>query len=137
MISIDRRMARLTLRLSKKSYSAELLYDASQNALFLMKDLHTVLSSAPVKLAPDEAKLSISRLIDKGFFEKKTAFNGGFTFCITPLLRHRFAFWLDAFTKRFWGGFFTGVATAVTANLLSGYVQTAAAELFQWLQSLL
>jgi len=137
VIAIDRKVARAALKLSKRSYSANLLYDPAQKTLFLVSDPKEVLDSALVSLTPEEVSSSIARLMQKGYFVKKAGYWGGFTFGIMPELRHRFAFWLDAFTKKFWGGFFTGVITAVTANLLSGYVQTAAAELFQWLRSLL
>lgn len=137
MIRIDRAVARAVLKLSKKSYSAALLYDPSQGILFLMDGLHDVRDSVRLKLSPDEVTRSIGRLMDRGYFEKTRSFNGGFTFSVTPLLRHRFAFWADSFTKKFWGGFFTGVAVSVTANLLTGYVQQLFAAGLQWLRHLL
>lgn len=135
MIGIDRRVARAILDLSGKSYSAELQYDPSQKTLFLMEDMLTVFNSKRIDLDPDEVNLSIQRLIDKGFLRKTSVFWGGFRFSITPELRHRFAFWLDTFTKKFWGGFLTGVVAGLTANLLTGYARTAISAAIQWLQS--
>ncbi len=136
MIHIDRKIARIILKLSGRSYESEMIYDPSQKTLFLMKDHRDVLDSRLISIDPGEVSRSINRLIDNGFLEKRQGVWGGVFFGITPRLRHRFAFWADAFTKKFWGGFVTGVVTAVTANLLTGYVQSALSAAIQWLQHL-
>ena len=137
MIRLDRKVCRAALKLSKKSYDAILQYDSVSGELQSVREDHSVIASIKLKIDPDDVELSIERLIEKGFFEVYLRHFGGLSFSITPLLKHRSAFMLDAFSKRFWGGFITGVLTATAANLLTGYVQELISKAVQWLSRLL
>ena len=118
MIRIDRKVARAALDLTD-SYSTVLVYDPARG-LFIMNTDRTIVPKVPADDIPD----AVERLIEAGFFCNYARCMGGIKmFRITPKLRHRFAFALDSFSKKFFGGFVTGVATTVAANLLSPHVR--------------
>lgn len=137
MIRLDRSVCRAALKVSGKSYNAVLQYDPESRELQSVSSDHTVLASRILKADPADVEFSIERLIDRGYFGEYLRHFGGLQFCITPLLRHRAAFLADSFTRKFWGGFISGVLTAMTANLLAGYVQALISKAAQWLSGLL
>lgn len=135
MVSIDRKVCRDILKLTRQ-YDSAILFDPDLEGYSLLDYVAPskadVLSSVPVSEVPG----SLRRLIDRGMIEKQQGISGGgMIFNITPELLHAKAFWWDRFTKCFWGGFVSGVAVGITANLLTGYDQSALAAAAQWLLS--
>ena len=117
MIRIDRKVARTALKLTS-SYDTILVYDPACG-MFVRNTKSYMVPSVP----PDDVPDAIDRLIDAGLFCNYARGMGSVKmFRITPKLRHRFAFAMDSFTKTFWAGFITGVATTAAANLLSPHV---------------
>ena len=122
MISIDRKIVRAILRLTD-NYHDEMAYDPSTRSLALIDgNYHPTSRQVPVDVPSEDVRESIQRLVDKGYLVKTAGWIGGYAFRMTSLLKHRRAFWLDRFTKKFWGGFVFGVITGATAALVGEFL---------------
>ena len=122
MISIDRKITRAILRLTD-NYHDEMAYDPSTHSLALVDvNYHPTSRQVPVDVSAEDVRESIQRLVDKGFLVKTASWMGGCAFRMTSLLKHRRAFWLDRFTKKFWGGFITGVITGGAAAFVGEFL---------------
>lgn len=118
MIRIDKQVAKAALKLTH-NYNDEIHYHPGDNRFELVKRVNDEIRS--VKLKPDIQDIapSIHRLIASGHFKKTAPIWGEYYFSITPVLLHRFAFLRDDFTKKFWAGFFSGVATTIGTLLIT------------------
>lgn len=121
MISIDRKIASAVLRLTK-NYSDEIWYDPETNTFHIVRSGNEPDRFVPVPVPPSEVRESVDRLVAAGWLVVLYKIRGGeFYFRITSRLLHRKAFWLDDFTRKFWGGF--------VAGLISGMLVTVIGEL--------
>ena len=112
MLLIDWRLAKTALKLTN-NYSDRFKFSPDDCTLQLMQDYHTIVKSLPVPIKPFDVPAAIDRLIDSGYFCISARMLGDRFYSITPKLNHRYAFWLDAFTKNFLGGFITGVLVTI------------------------
>ena len=123
MIHIDKIVARAALKLSPSGYKTQIFYDPDSRELYVgsLADHKVRGASRKISVDPADVPLCFERLAEKGLVLKQDYFGGS---CITvlPKLRHRFAFALDAFTKRYVGGFISGVLTTVAAGVILHYV---------------
>lgn len=109
-----------TARKLTKSYSDELQYFPNTNELAIVRYMQETVKTRKIPfVSPDDVPGAINRLVDSGHFRISMKYNGGYFFCITPRMRHRFAFFLDSFTKDFFGGFISGVAATLGAALIT------------------
>ena len=136
MIRSDRRIVAAVLKLTN-NYHDELMYCSDTRKLCIVQNFHDIIKSVPIKGDADDVSESLKRLSGIGWLRVESKWLGGYTFCMTSLMKHRRAFWLDSFTKRFWGGFIAGVLTAAAANLISSYALSALSKVFQLLANLL
>lgn len=121
MIRIDRKIARLVIRESGKRYDTIFLFDGSTPKLFIVPYVGSSdpIRSVDIAVPQQDIPESINRLTASGHLKKESGImHNGSYFSMTPLLLHRYAFWIDAFTKKFWYGFLSGVITSVVAGVL-------------------
>lgn len=117
MVPNDRKVAKAVLTLTKKNYSADVYHSGRDSVLKL--DAIGLNNSIELPLPPEEITMSVRRLARSGYFviNNRTPF-GDTYFRITDKLTHRFAFALDAFTRRFAAGYIAGLATGLAAWLI-------------------
>lgn len=118
MIKSDRIIIKAVLKLTD-NYHDEMTLDKKSSLLLHIRNYREVLNSIPLKVSREDAVESIERLLDRGLLRKCNRWNGGYSFTMTSLLKHRRAFWWDDFTKKFWGGFWIGFATAVATAIVT------------------
>ena len=119
MISIDRKMISAIQKLTD-SFHDELHFDSASSSLQVIQYYREVLISLLIDMLPEEAEESIERLIGLGYLRKVSRWYGGYSFCMTPALKHRRAFWWDAFSKKFWGGFVSGLISGIIITTIGG-----------------
>ncbi|MBQ9027415.1 MAG: hypothetical protein IJ110_01480 [Lachnospiraceae bacterium] len=123
MIRIDKTVAKAALKLSPDGYQTEILYDPDTHELYVgsLADHKQRKASVKINVDPADVPYCFERLAEKGFVKKQDFYTGS---CITvlPKLRHRFAFALDDFSKRYVGGFISGVLMTVAAGMILHYV---------------
>ena len=125
MIAIDRKIAKTVLKEAGSSYHVTFLFDGFTPSLFIVPYAGSASSEKeiPLPVRAEEIPGSLDRLFRSGHLKKeKGIMHNGCYFTMTPLLLHRFAFWLDAFTKKFWYGFFSGIATAVAGGVILHFI---------------
>ena len=137
MISIDRKVCRDLLKITT-DYNVSLFFDPDLGG-YCMWHMHRpdnveFVSSVPVTEVPG----SLQRLEKRNMIKKiQGSMNGAIIFQITPELLHAKAFWWDRVSKRFIGGFVTGVVVGIAANLLTPFIQQAFSKLFELIHNLL
>lgn len=136
MIKTDRKIISAVLKLTD-NYHDQMTIGYNPSSLLLIRNISDVIKGIQLSISEEDAEESVRRLIDAGLLRKEAEWSGGYSFCMTSRLKHRHAFWFDAFAKRFWAGFAVGVITAVTANLLIVPIRSAISALIQLLQRLL
>lgn len=114
MIGMDRKIVKTILEISD-SYDSAFSYHGDDGIYFDKK-----LYKLPVP--PSEIKPALLRLIELGYLKQTLRPYGVTVFSITPELKHARAFWFDRVTKRFLGGFVTGVTTAVATGLILRFI---------------
>lgn len=130
MVNIDKKVARSARKLSK-NYSDILWYKPSSKEFHVVHDGATPDRSVPVRVPPMEIPAAVDRLARDGYLHTVSSSpDGERYFSITPELLHRFAFWFDEITKKFWVGFVTGFATAIATGAVTWFIMRASG----WLQ---
>lgn len=119
MIRIDKRVASATLKLTK-NYSDEIEYRSETGNLNLMSGYHDVVKSVHLKDRPQDVEEAIERLVQKGYLRISKTYMGGYMFSVTSRLNHRFAFFWDDFTKKFWCGYISGIISGIIVTVIGG-----------------
>ena len=119
MISIDKRVAKAALKLTK-NYSDILIESSDSKYLLLCDGSLNPIRQVELKVKPQDVTPSIKRLMDSGYFKIHRRYQYGFSFHVTDRLVLRRAFWLDSFTHKFVGGFLAGLITGVLATAFGG-----------------
>lgn len=119
MIHVDRKVIRAILSLTN-NYHDEMTLDSTSSAILLIRNNLNIINSVPVHTAAEDVSESIERLIDLGYLRVSRRWLGGYSFCMTSLLKHRKAFWWDSFSKKFWGGFISGLVSGIIVTVLGG-----------------
>ena len=118
MISIDRKTIKDILKVTE-SYDESIFFHPNIGGFCIWPGYFP--DQASVKPSSDICEIpgSLNRLVDAKLIIKiQGAYDNGMIFRITPELLHSKAFWFDRVSKKFLGGFLTGVAAAVVADLL-------------------
>lgn len=123
MISVDMKMCRRIKKLTC-DYSKIIFYRSGSGELSLVKDGGTPKESVPLTIPDSEAFGSFDRLADLGLIKlrKDIPEPNNRYFYVTPELVHRKAFLFDAFSKKFIGGFFSGAAVLIVAELVLYFI---------------
>ena len=119
MIRIDRKVIRAILSLTN-NYHDELILDSKTPAILLVQNYRDVISSASVNASLEDITESVTRLVDQGYLRVSRKWMGGYSFCMTSLLKHRRAFWWDSFSRKFWGGFVSGLISGIIVTVFGG-----------------
>ncbi len=139
MIYIDKRIAKIVLRESEKKYATVFLFDGLTQSFFIVPYVGSrdTIREIPLKVSLQDISASLNRLFRSGHLKKESGLmHQGCYFTMTPLLLHRFAFLLDAFTRKFWSGVLVGVTTDLVVNQLTGHVPWLFSTVLQLLKSL-
>lgn len=116
MLLMDWFVARSALKLAP-SYDTVLRHQ--NGTTFFSIQYEKNLEKAIRFVKSEEIPGSIDRLVNSGYLVNTVnVWGGDHLVQITPKLRHWLAFWLDAFTKKFWAGFFSGVAASLIAAFI-------------------
>lgn len=121
MIRSDRKIISAVLKLTD-NYHDEMAIGHDPSSLLLVKKLRTVIKCVPLSISEEDADESVKRLVDAGLLRVKTQWSGGYSFCMTSRLKHRYAFWWDSFSKKYIAGFVSGVITTVAAGVLAHFI---------------
>ena len=114
MITIDKKVIRAILKLSS-SYDQLFDFKTDESVLRLFgTDV-----SAKLNFHPAEIYDSLYRLNDLGYIHLINR-EGHIFFEIKPRINHRFAWWLDTFSKRFLFGFVAGVMSGIIITVIGG-----------------
>lgn len=120
MISIDKRVLKAISKLTS-DYDQRIYYKAHSDRFVLVHNASEPEVSISPRVPPAEISASIHRLTSSGYIKSVGAY-GGFYFVITPKLVHRRAFWLDDFSKKFWGGYFAGLISGILVTVIGGLI---------------
>lgn len=135
MIRYDRKTCKDILKLTDK-YDDLVIFDPDIGGYCNFDSDNQEEAEVKPSIPVSEVTGALHRLEERGMIKKISGtWSGGMVFSITPELLHAKAFWWDRFSKRFLGGFVSGLVVGITANLLTGYVQSALSTLIQWLLS--
>ena len=122
MIRIDRKTCRDILSLTK-SYNVDLFFSPDHGGYSYWHSSHPKSIDKTPSINVKEVPDSLSRLAKQGLIKKiQGIMGGGMIFRITPELLHYKAFWFDRFTKKFFGGFVSGIAVTVIADLIIRFI---------------
>ena len=121
MIRTDRKIIAAVLKLAN-SYHDEMVLGHDPCSLLLVQNISDVVKQVTLSVSKDDAEESVKRLIDSGLLRIETKWMGGYSFCMTSLLKHRHAFWWDSFSKKYIAGFISGVATTVAAGVIAHFI---------------
>lgn len=137
MISIDRKMSRFILSITKQ-YSDRIIFDPNAGGFYFWTGIR---SDQPVIFPPFdilETEASLARLEQASLINIiQRIMGGGMIFCITPELLHYRSFWFDRFSKKFMAGFVSGVVVSITANLLTAPIRSGLCMLYRLLLRLI
>lgn len=123
MISIDRKVIRDILKVTK-DYNVKILFDPALGGFAPWNMSHPDKAERAPSVPISEVSGALKRLEECGMIQKvQGTWNGGMVFRITPELLHAKAFWWDRFSKKFWGGFATGIVASVIAGLILHILQ--------------
>ena len=99
------------------SYDDVITYSPESKKLFTRATYDRPKKEVSVNEPQAEVESSIKRIAEKGYIEIKKS-HPFFMFTLLPRMNHRFNYWLDDFTKMFWGGFAAGVASSLLASFI-------------------
>ena len=116
MIKTDRSLAKSILKLTHR-YADEIWYNPDQNEIQIVRTAKEPLRSVPLRISPEEFPESLQRLSEKKMVRLHDDI-GGVYFSLTSYLLHRWAFFWDRFSKKFWGGFIVGVLSGAIGTVI-------------------
>ena len=124
MIKTDRKLKNTIVKF-KPSMNDYMIYDINSHEIHIVRpsELRETIRSTPVNIPSEQVNDSIQRLIEAGYLRISQKVMNGYFFSITSrfVLRHEFA--IESFSKKFWGGFFSGIVTSVIGGLLLLLIQ--------------
>ncbi len=121
MIKTDRSLAKSILKLTHH-YADEIWYNPDQNEIQIVRTAKEPLRSVPLRISPEEFPEALQRLSEKKMVRLHDDI-GGVYFSLTSYLLHRWAFFWDRFTKKFWGGFVVGILSGIIGTVVGGSLQ--------------
>ena len=119
MKSLDRKLLKTISRITK-SYDDVFYYDAPDLILLPQSSEKRTFN---LSFHAAEVLDSLNRL-DRMEYIHLVNRDGLTGFEICPRINHRFDWWFDEFTKRFWGGFATGVIASLAASYIYDFIMT-------------
>lgn len=133
MIRFDRKLCRDILRITT-DYNTSIIFDPAVGGFALWHLHHPDRAEVIPSIPLSEVPASLSRLEERSMIQTiQRSMNGAVIFRIRPELLHAKAFCWDRFTKKFWGGFVSGILVGLIANLLTAPVQSLLSALFRLL----
>lgn len=122
MIIADVKLIRAINKLSP-DYQDEIVLLSSSSELIIRETYCSQQKSVSIDIPHEEISHALSRLEGKEYI-RIIRNSSPVVFSILPRMKHRFNYWLDEFTKRFWGGFAVGIVSSLIAsyifNILAG-----------------
>ena len=100
------------------NYHDTMTIDAVSGDVLLINSMFQTLKVVHTKIDHEDAIEAVNRLIESGKLRIDLKWDGGFSFCMTSLLKHRKLVLLEVFTRRFLFGFISGIITGVTITVL-------------------
>ena len=118
MIRVDRKVCHDIMKVTDK-YNVSILFHPDLGGYCKWHGTHPDSPEVVPSVQIEEIPSALDRLISRGMIEKVIGVNGhGMIFRIRPELLHAKAFWFDSFSKKFIGGFVSGILTTVVSSLI-------------------
>lgn len=127
MIRCDRAVARAALKLTNRKLGTELYHSNETSEIHVVRDANELDRVVFLKYPPEDIRESIERLAEQGKLNIVSMNPYDSYFTITLELKHWFEVWLDAYTKKFWTGVLTGIASDIILSLCMGIKPALAA----------
>ena len=117
MFFIDFAISNAVLKCTSNYHDA-MTIDALSCDILLLDSSFRALKIVRTKVDHDDAIEAVNRLIESGRLRIDRKWDGGFSFCMTSLLKHRKLVLLELFTQRFLCGFVAGVISGVIITVV-------------------